>query len=115
MRALFAFLAPRLLRAVVSLWLVSSVVFVVMHLSGDPAPLLLPPDAPLREILRVRAELGLDRPLLVQYGVFVRNAVSGDFGRSIHFRESATRVVLGYLPATLELGLTAFLLAAVVA
>jgi len=115
MRSLFSFLAPRLLRAVVSMWLVSSVVFVVMHLSGDPAPLLLPPDAPHSEILRVRAELGLDRPLLVQYGVFIGNVLAGDFGRSIHFRESATRVVLGYLPATLELGLTAFLLAAVVA
>ncbi len=97
------------------MWLVSTVVFVVMRLSGDPAPLLLPPDAPHSEIMRVRAELGLDRPLPVQYAVSLLNLLRGDFGRSIHFREPAVRVVLGYLPATLELGLTAFLLAALVA
>jgi peptide/nickel transport system permease protein len=115
MRAVLGFVAPRLLRALVAVWLVSTVVFIVMRLSGDPAPLLLPPDAPHSEIMRVRAELGLDRPLPVQYGVFFGNLVRGDFGRSIHFREPALRVVLGYLPATLELGLTAFALAALVA
>jgi peptide/nickel transport system permease protein len=115
MRALLAFLAQRLLRALVAVWLVSTVVFVVMRLSGDPAPLLLPPDAPHSEILRVRAELGLDRPVALQYGLFVANVLRGDLGRSIHFREPAVDVVLGYLPATLELGLTAFALAALVA
>jgi ABC-type dipeptide/oligopeptide/nickel transport system permease component len=115
MRALLPFLASRLLRAAVALWLVSTVVFVVMRLSGDPVPLLLPPDAPPSEIFRVRAELGLDRPLPVQYGVFVGNVLRGDFGRSIHFRQPAFNVVLGYLPATLELGLTSFALAALVA
>lgn len=115
MRGFLAFLATRLARALVALWLVSTVVFVVMRLSGDPVPLLLPPDAPRSEIFRVRAELGLDRPLLVQYGVFLGNVLRGDFGRSIHFREPAIKVVLGYLPASLELALTAFVLAALVA
>ncbi|MBI2206076.1 MAG: ABC transporter permease [Candidatus Rokubacteria bacterium] len=86
-----------------------------MRLSGDPVPLLLPPDAPRAEIFRVRAELGLDRPILVQYGVFLGNVLAGDFGRSIHFREPAMRVVASYLPATVELGLAAFALAALVA
>ena len=93
----------------------STVVFVVMRLSGDPVPLLLPPDAPRSEIFRVRAELGLDRPLLVQYAVFLGNILRGDFGRSIHFRQPASRVVAEYLPATFELGLTAFALALLVA
>ncbi|MBI2156620.1 MAG: ABC transporter permease [Candidatus Rokubacteria bacterium] len=115
MRALFVFVGRRLARALVTVWLVSTVVFVVMRLSGDPVPLLLPPDAPRSEIFRVRAELGLDRPLPVQYGVFLANVARGDFGRSIHFREPAMRVVWGYLPATLELGLTAFGLAVLVA
>jgi peptide/nickel transport system permease protein len=94
---------------------VSTVVFVVMRLSGDPVPLLLPPDAPRSEIFRVRAELGLDRPLIVQYGVFLGNVLQGDFGRSIHFRQPAMSVVLGYVPASLQLALTAFVLAALVA
>ena len=115
MRGLLGFLGPRLARAVIALWLVSTVVFVVMRLSGDPVPLLLPPDAPRSEIFRVRTELGLDKPLIVQYGLFLVNVVRGDFGRSIHFRQPAMHVVVGYLPASLELALTAFVLAALVA
>jgi peptide/nickel transport system permease protein len=115
MRGFLPFIGQRIFRALIALWLVSTVVFVVMRLSGDPVPLLLPPDAPTSEILRVRRDLGLDRPLPVQYGVFLANILHGDFGRSIHFREPAASVVRGYLGATLELGLTAFLLAAVVA
>jgi peptide/nickel transport system permease protein len=115
MRAVAVFLATRLARALVAVWLVSTVVFVVMRLSGDPVPLLLPPDAPRSEYERVARELGTDRPLPVQYGVFLGNALRGDFGRSIHFREPAARVVVGYLPATAELGLTAFALALLIA
>src|SRR5207253_2519841 len=115
MRGVLLFLAPRLVRALIAVWLVSTVVFVVMRLSGDPVPLLLPPDAPRSEIFRVRRELGLDQPLPVQYGVFLANVLRGDFGRSIHFREPAFSVVRGYLGATVELGLTSFLLAAIVA
>ena len=115
MRGFLTFLGTRLARAFVALWLVSTVVFVVMRLSGDPVPLLLPPDAPRSEIFRVRAELGLDRPLIVQYGVFLAHLARGNFGRSIHFREPAMKVVAGYLPASLELALTAFVVAALIA
>jgi peptide/nickel transport system permease protein len=115
MRGFVGFVGTRLVRALVALWLVSTVVFVVMRLSGDPVPLLLPPDAPRSEIFRVRAELGLDRPLIVQYGVFLAHVARGDFGRSIHFREPAMKVVAGYLPASLELALTAFVVAALIA
>jgi len=115
MRALAAFLAARLVRALIAVWLVSTVVFVVTRLSGDPVPLLLPADAPRSEYARVARELGTDRPLPVQYAVFLGHVVRGDFGRSIHFREPAMRVAIGYLPATVELGLTAFALAVLVA
>lgn len=115
MRALASFLAARVLRALVAVWLVSTVVFVVMRLSGDPVPLLLPADAPRSEYARVARELGTDRPLPVQYAVFLGHVVRGDFGRSIHFREPAMRVAIGYLPATVQLGLTAFVLAVLVA
>jgi ABC-type dipeptide/oligopeptide/nickel transport system permease component len=86
-----------------------------MRLSGDPVPLLLPPDAPISEMNRLRHDLGLDRPLPVQYAVFLANTLRLDFGRSLHFREPAFTVVRGYIAATLELGLTAFVLAAVLA
>jgi ABC-type dipeptide/oligopeptide/nickel transport system permease component len=115
MRAIASFLTARALRALVAVWLVSTVVFVVMRLSGDPVPLLLPADAPRSEYERVARELGTDRPLPVQYAVFLGHVVQGDFGRSIHFREPAMRVAIGYLPATVQLGLTAFVLAVLVA
>jgi peptide/nickel transport system permease protein len=115
MRAVVTFFSQRLARALVAVWLVSTVVFVVMRLSGDPVPLLLPPDAPRSEYARVAKELGTDRPLPVQYGVFLGNVLRGDFGRSIHFREPAARVVLAYVPATAQLGLTAFALSVLVA
>ena len=109
------FLTYRLLRMLVALWSVVTVVFIVMRLSGDPVPLLLPPDAPIAEIHRVRAEMGLDRPILVQYGVFIRQAIRGDFGRSIHFRVSAMKVVWERVPATIQLALASFLCAVVIA
>jgi ABC-type dipeptide/oligopeptide/nickel transport system permease component len=115
MRGFLGFAASRIVRALIALWLVSTVVFVVMRLSGDPVPLLLPPDAPLSEIFRVRAELGLDRSLPVQYAVFLANLARGDFGRSIKFRVPAVDVVVERLPATLELGLASFALAIAVA
>ena len=115
MRGLLPFIAQRLFRALIALWLVSTVVFVVMRLSGDPVPLLLPPDAPTSEMERVRRDLGLDRPLPVQYAVFLGNTLRLDFGRSLHFRQPAFTVVKGYIAASLELGLTAFFVAALVA
>jgi peptide/nickel transport system permease protein len=109
------FLLRRLIRAVVALWGISTVVFIVMRLSGDPVPLMLPPDAPTSEIFRVRAELGLDQPLYVQYLVYFRNLLQGDLGRSIHMRQPAMGIAAERLPATLELALGAFFLAVVIA
>ena len=115
MQGLARFLTYRLARMLVALWCVVTVVFIVMRLSGDPVPLLLPPDAPIAEMERLRSEMGLDRPIYVQYGVFVRQAVKGDFGRSIHFRTSAMKVVWERIPATLELAFASFLCAVAVA
>jgi peptide/nickel transport system permease protein len=115
MQGLARFLTYRLARMLVALWCVVTVVFIVMRLSGDPVPLLLPPDAPIAEMERLRSEMGLDRPIYVQYGVFVRQALKGDFGRSIHFRTSAMNVVWERIPATLELAFASFLCAVAVA
>jgi peptide/nickel transport system permease protein len=109
------FLTRRILRAVVALWGIVTIVFITMRLSGDPVPLMLPPDAPTAEMNRVRADLGLDRPIPVQYLVFVGNVLRGDLGRSIHMRQPAIDIALERLPATIELALAAFSLAVVVA
>jgi peptide/nickel transport system permease protein len=115
MQGLARFLAYRSVRMLIAMWSVVTVVFIVMRLSGDPVPLLLPPDAPIAEMERLRHEMGLDRPIWVQYGVFMSQAVHGDFGRSIHFRTSALQVVWERVPATLELAFASFLCAIVVA
>ncbi len=115
MHGLGRFLAYRLVRMLIALWCVVTVVFIVMRLSGDPVPLLLPPDAPIAEMERLRHEMGLDRPILVQYGVFMNQAIRGDFGRSIHFRISALAVVWERVPATLELAFASFFCAVIIA
>jgi peptide/nickel transport system permease protein len=109
------FLLRRLARAILALWGIVTIVFVTMRLSGDPVPLMLPPDAPRAEMERVRADLGLDQPIALQYAAFVGNALRGDLGRSIHMRQPAIEIAAERLPATIELALTAFVLALVVA
>ncbi|MDP8923500.1 MAG: ABC transporter permease [Chloroflexota bacterium] len=112
---MYHFLLRRLIRALLALWGIVTIVFIVMRLSGDPVPLLLPPDAPTAELERVRAQLGLDRPIYVQYLVFLGNVLQGDLGRSIHMRQPAIQIAAERLPATIELALVAFVLAMVVA
>jgi len=88
--------------------------FVFLHaIPGDPARMLAGPDATLEDVRAVRSRLGLDRPLLVQYALFIRNAVAGDFGRS--YRSGApVREVLGqHVGPTLELSIAAIGLAVV--
>jgi peptide/nickel transport system permease protein len=109
------FLLRRIVRAFVTLWGIVTIVFVTMRLSGDPVPLLLPPDAPPAEVDCVRADLGLDRPIYHQYVVYVGNVLHGDLGRSIHMRQPAIQIAAERLPATFELALTAFVMAVVVA
>jgi peptide/nickel transport system permease protein len=109
-----AFLVRRLVRTIVVLWGVTTIVFVVTRLSGDPIALIVPPEAPRAEIERVRAQFGFDRPLPVQYGIFIRRAVVGDFGQSIRQRQPAMRLAVDRLPATLQLAAWSFLFAVVV-
>jgi len=98
----------RLLLGLLTLIGVSMIIFVAVRLSGDPVLLLVSPDASQEEIRRVRNELGLDQPIPVQYVVFIRNSLRGDFGRSTRYRMPALELVLKRLPATVQLALLAF-------
>lgn len=109
------FLLVRLSHAVLVVLGVSVVAFGLLHLSGDPAALLLPPSATRADIDLYRRQLGLDRPLPVQYLDFLSKAVRGDFGRSIRYDQPALDLVLDRLPATLELTAAALALALLVA
>jgi peptide/nickel transport system permease protein len=98
----------RLLLGIITLVGVSLVIFIAVRLSGDPALLLAPPDATQQELQKIRAELGLDKPVPVQYALFISNAVRGDFGRSTRYHQPALSLVLRRLPATMELAVIAF-------
>ncbi len=100
----------RFLRALLTLWLVVSVVFVILHLSGDPVITLLGPDAQPAQVDALRHELGLDLPLPVQYARYFVALARGDFGLSLHQRQPSLRLVLERFPATLQLATAAFAL-----
>jgi peptide/nickel transport system permease protein len=100
-------LLRRLLRTIFVLWGASTVVFVILRLSGDPIALMLPPDAgpEVRELLR--RQLGFDQPIPSQYALFLRQAAVGDFGVSIFHHRPAMEVVLERIPATFQLTILA--------
>lgn len=104
-----AYLLKRVLQGVITLWGVVTLVFFLTRIGGDPAALLLPASATDEEIAFLRAGLGLDRPLGVQYVQFISNVLQGDFGNSLRQRQPALTIVLGRVPATLELAVWSFL------
>ncbi len=108
------FLLRRLIRTIIVLWGVSTIVFFVTRLSGDPITLILPPDAPPAEVQRVRDRYGLNDPLPAQYALFLGRAAYGDLGESIRQHQPAFALALGRLPATIMLALSSFLFAIVV-
>ncbi len=111
---MLTFLLGRLAQAVPTLIGTSVVVFLLVHMTGDPALLMLPPDAPRSQVEAFRASLGFDRPLIVQYGDFMRGIARGDLGESFRFREPALGLVLQRLPATVQLAGLAVLLASLI-
>ncbi len=97
------YLARRLLQSLLVLFGVSFVVFFILHLTGDPALVLLPPDASAEDVQRFREAMGFNDPFIVQYGRFLSGALRGDFGQSVRHGEPAFNLVVERMPATFEL------------
>jgi ABC-type dipeptide/oligopeptide/nickel transport system permease component len=97
------YLFHRFTQSLLVLFGVSFVVFFILHLTGDPALVLLPPDASAEDVRRFREAMGFNDPFLVQYGRFLAGAARGDFGQSIRHGEPAFHLVLERIPATFEL------------
>ncbi|MEV7045921.1 ABC transporter permease [Amycolatopsis sp. NPDC051061] len=111
-----AFAARRLGRFAVSLWALLTAAFLMIHLvPGDPVRASLGLTAPAALVAAKRAELGLDDPLWVQYGHYVRNLLSGDFGTSMASGQPVAQVIGDRLPSTLQLAVLAFAVVVVVA
>ena len=106
------FLARRLALTIPVLLGVATLVFALIHLiPGDPAQSMLGEDATAEDVAALRTRLGLDRPLLAQYGGFLAGAVRGDLGTSLRTNEPVAQAVIDRLPATLELAAAAMAIA----
>jgi ABC-type dipeptide/oligopeptide/nickel transport system permease component len=109
------YLLSKLLHTAIVAFCVLTLVFVVLHLTGDPVLMLLPPDPTQEEIAALTRALGLDQPLHVQYWRFLRKVIRGDFGSSLQHQQPALGLVLERLPASLLLAVTALAVAVAVA
>lgn len=108
-------LLTRLLGAIGVLVAAATVAFLLVRLSGDPVALLLPPDATAEQEATLRASLGLDRPLLVQYLDYLWGLPRLDFGTSLFYDRPVADVLLERIPATLQLAAAAAVIALVIA
>ncbi|GJD44571.1 Dipeptide transport system permease protein DppB [Methylobacterium cerastii] len=111
---MLTYLIQRFGQALVTVAAMATLVFLGVYAIADPIDMLAAPDATPDERAAIAARLGLDRSLLVQFGTFAWRALHGDLGRSFVYNESALSVIVQRLPATLELALTALVLAVAV-
>ena len=109
------FLIQKLGHTAIVVFCVLTLVFVVLHMTGDPVMMLLPPNASREEIDALSRTLGLDQPLIVQYGRFLARIARGDFGTSLQHQQPAMGLVAERLPASALLAVTALGLAVAVA
>tara|TARA_B100000575_G_scaffold292264_1_gene300167 strand:+ start:1064 stop:1981 length:918 start_codon:yes stop_codon:yes gene_type:complete len=108
---MYVFIIRRILMIPVTLLLVTFVTFIVLRVTGDPVQIYLDINATAEQTEILRQRLNLDRPLVVQFGLFVADILRGDFGDSLQFATPALPVVLGRLKATLTLVSTALVVA----
>ena len=105
------FILRRLAQTLLVLFLTSLLVFFGLFLVGNPVDILVNPVADEVERARAAAALGLDKPVIEQYWLFLRGALSGELGTSFVFGRSAIQVIIERMPATLELAALAMLIA----
>ncbi len=107
---MLSYVASRLFRALVTVFLVMTFTFVVLRMSGDPAQIMLGPDAPQESIDAFRKAWGLDDPLWLQYISYLKGILSFDFGVSMRDKASAIDLVLQRIPATLQITIPALII-----
>jgi len=110
-----SYILKRLFHCIFVLIGISVVVFIILHLTGDPAALLMPMDATPEQVAQFRKEMGFTDPLLVQYWRFFQGTLHGDFGLSFRHSQPALDLVLERMPATIQLTITAMIIAMIIA
>ncbi|MEO5693340.1 MAG: ABC transporter permease [Usitatibacter sp.] len=111
---MIAFVLQRLLQGVVVMLVVGFIAFSLFNFVGDPVSLMLPPEATQADRDAMRQSLGLDKPFYTQFVTFLGNAVQGNFGISLRLGRPVSTLLVERLPATLELAITAALIALLV-
>ena len=111
---MFVFIIRRLLQSVVVLFVMSLLVFAGVYAIGNPIDILISPDATQADRAGAIERLGLDKPMWVQYMVFVKQALAGNLGKSFAFNVPAIELIFERMPATLELAVLAILMAVVI-
>jgi peptide/nickel transport system permease protein len=107
------FVTKRLGYAVLSLFLLSLTIFLLVRVTGDPAALMAEPGASAEQLASIRQNLGLDRPVWVQYGSFMANLLTGDLGHSFYYNAPVLDLYAARLPYSLLIGIPSGILAAV--
>jgi peptide/nickel transport system permease protein len=110
---MLVYIFRRLLQSIAVLFVMSLLVFLGVYAIGNPVDILINPQADQAEIERVKIALGLDQPVWVQYWNFLASALAGDLGKSFAANVPAIQLILQRMPATVELALTAMVLAIV--
>jgi peptide/nickel transport system permease protein len=109
------YLIKRIIQAIITIFLMSIIVFLLGRLSGDPVPLLLGDLATKEDVELVTRELGLDKPIPVQYAIFLKKALQGDLGRSIRgARRPVVDQIVERIPASFQLAVAAMLLSIII-
>jgi peptide/nickel transport system permease protein len=109
------YLLRRVLEAIPVLLIIVTFVFLLVNVAGDPVASMLGEEATPEQVAATRHALGLDRPILVQYGDYLWHVVQGDFGDSYRYGQPALVLVLQRLPVTLTLAISGILVAVIVA
>ncbi len=107
------YIVKKLLSAVITIFIVSVIIFLAVRASGDPVNNLIPDGATKQQKELITEQLGLDKPLIVQYGIFITDVLTGDFGNSYTSKRPVIEVIFEKLPYTLELAVVAILIAVV--
>jgi peptide/nickel transport system permease protein len=108
------FIIRRTAYALITLFILSLTIFMIVRLTGDPVTLLAEPGARAEDLDRLRAEWGLDRSWPVQYIAFVKNIVTGDLGKSFNYQMPVSTLYFQRLPASLQLALAASLISFII-
>lgn len=108
------FVMARIAQAILAVFAVVTLVFLLARINGDPAVLLAPPNATTDDVMRLRHALGLDKPLIDQYGSYLWSLLHGDLGRSTSYSAPVRQLALSAFGHTLVLSAVAFVFAVVV-